>query len=90
MTIDELIEMASDARDQLGGDAEVRIAYQPNYPLRGDLVAVTVPEEDPYDEGECAAGQENDERMLWLAAGAVSYGENPYGPAWAWPKDGDW
>jgi hypothetical protein len=85
MTIDQLIEAATEARDELGGDAEIRIAWQPDYPIRGTLQAVTVPEsDDPYEEGESAAGQENDGHMLWLAAGAVGYGENPYGPAWAW------
>ena len=32
MTIDELIELAAEAREDLGGDAQVRIAYQPGYP----------------------------------------------------------
>ena len=39
MTIDELIELAPDAREDLGGDAQVRIAYQPGYPLRAALSA---------------------------------------------------
>jgi hypothetical protein len=34
MTIDQLSELAQDAREDLGGDAPVRIAYQPGYPLR--------------------------------------------------------
>jgi hypothetical protein len=29
MTIDELIELAQDAREDLGGDTQIRIAYQP-------------------------------------------------------------
>jgi hypothetical protein len=90
MTIDQLIEAAQEARDELGGDAEVRIAYQPNYPLRGILQAVTVPEDDPYDEDNSASGQDNDGKMLWLAAGAVDYGENPYGPEWAWNGVSAW
>lgn len=91
MTIDQLIEAAEEAREALGGSAEVRIAYQQSYPLRGTLDAVTVPEDDdPYDEGETAAGQENDGRMLWLAAGTAPYGENPYGPEWAWGGVSAW
>ena len=43
MTIDGLIELAQDAREDLGGDAQVRIAYQPGYPLRAALGFVTVP-----------------------------------------------
>jgi hypothetical protein len=84
MTIDQLIEAAQEAREELGGDAEIRVAYQSNYPIRGILQAVTVPQEDPYPEDESAAGQEDDGLMLWLAVGPAPYHENPYGPAWAW------
>jgi hypothetical protein len=91
MTIDQLIEAAQEACEELGGDAGVRIAYQQNYPLRGTLQAVTVPEsDDPYEEGGMAAGQENDSRMLWLAVGSVEYGENPYGPESAWNGVSAW
>jgi hypothetical protein len=34
MTINELTELAQDARDDLGGDAQIRIARQPGYPIR--------------------------------------------------------
>lgn len=44
MTIDELIEELENARDDLGGHAEVRIAYQQNYPLRGTIARVTAPD----------------------------------------------
>jgi hypothetical protein len=43
MTIDELIELAQEAREDLGGDAQVRIALQPAYPLRAALLYVTIP-----------------------------------------------
>jgi hypothetical protein len=68
MTIDELIELAQDAREDLGGDAQVRIAYQPGYPLRAGLRCVTVPPStDPSDLcslDESASGQQNDGRFL--------------------------
>ena len=88
MTIDELIELASDAREDLGGDAQVRIAYQPGYPLRAALDYVTVPFSiDPaelYGRDETAAGQEDDGRFLWLATGDLPDRENRYAPGWAW------
>jgi hypothetical protein len=84
MTIDELISELEEARDELGGEAEVRVAYQQNYPLRGAVAAVTVPGEEPYDEGESAPGQDNDANMCWIAVGSVPYPENSYGPSWAW------
>lgn len=85
MTLDELIQELESAREDLGGDAEVRIAYQENYPLRGTVARVTVPEmDDPYSDGESATGQEKDGSMVWIAVCSAPYDENPYGPAWAW------
>jgi hypothetical protein len=88
MTINELIELAEDAREDLGGDAQVRIAYQPGYPLRAALHCVTVPystgPSDLYGADEIAAGQQNDGTFLWLATGDLPAGENPYAPEWAW------
>jgi hypothetical protein len=88
MTIDELNSLAEEAREDLGGDAQVRIASQPGYPVRAALQYVTIPfSSDPgdlYDSGEQAPGQQNDGTFLWLAAGEIPDGENPYAPAWAW------
>ena len=88
MTIDELIELASEAREDLGGDAEVRIASQPGWPLRAALACVTIPHStdpsDLYGPDETAAGQEKDGTFLWLATGDLPDGENPYAPEWAW------
>ena len=88
MTVDELIELANEAREDLGGDAQVRIAYQPGYPLRTALQYVTVPySTDPcdlYGPDETAAGQQDDGRFLWLATGDPSDRENLYAPGWAW------
>lgn len=84
-TIDDLISELEEAREQLGGHAQVRIAYQQSYPLRGTIARVTVPDtEDPYDEGTRASGQDDDGHMCWIAVGSAPYSENPYGPAWAW------
>lgn len=88
MTIDQLIELAVGAREDLGGDAQVRIAYQRGYPVRAALQYVTVPPStDPaelYGPDETAAGQQHDGTFLWLAAGDLPDRENPYAPGWAW------
>jgi hypothetical protein len=88
MTIDELITLAEEAREDLGGDAQVRIAFQPGWPLRAALAYVTIPHStDPaelYDPDETASGQGNDGTFLWLATGDLPDGENPYAPGWAW------
>ena len=88
MTIDQLIDLAVEAREDLGGGAQVRIAYQRGYPLRAALQYVTVPfSTDPaelYGPDETAAGQQHDGTFLWLAAGELPDRENPYAPGWAW------
>jgi hypothetical protein len=88
MTIDQLIDLAVEAREDLGGGAQVRIAYQRSYPLRAALQYVTVPfSTDPaelYGPDETAAGQQHDGTFLWLAAGDLPDRENPYAPGWAW------
>lgn len=91
VTIDDLIAQLEEARDTLGGQAPVRVAYQENYPLRGTVAAVTVPEgDDPYGDGESAPGQDGDAGMVWLAVGTAPYDENPYGPKWAWGQADAW
>lgn len=71
LTIDEMIEQLEDARTELGGQAQIRVAYQRNYPLYGTLDAVTVPT-------EC----QDSERRVWLAVGT---GDQGYcDGTWAW------
>jgi hypothetical protein len=91
MTIGDLIQQLEEARDDLGGDPEVRIAYQPNWPLRAAVAYVTIPPcSDPgdlYGEGEAAPGQDKDGRFCWIAASdAAPWDENPYAPRWAWQQ----
>ena len=54
MTIDELIERLEDYRDALGGDAEVRLMTQQNWPFENEIYGVTSGEEinDLYDEDD--------------------------------------
>ena len=95
MTIDELIELATEARQDLGGDAQVRIAYQCGYPLRAALSCVTIPySTDPaelYAPDERAAGQQHDGTFLWLAMGGctASFGSTGTGGfTWLHPTIG--
>jgi hypothetical protein len=40
-TLDELIDALEEMREEVGGDAKVLVATQPNYPLSSRLGAVT-------------------------------------------------
>jgi hypothetical protein len=83
MTLNELIEELQDAADRGHGDIEVRIAYQPNYPLAARIACITTPDDLTDDEEE----EEEDtdgSQVLWLATREVPSSENPYAPRAAW------
>jgi hypothetical protein len=58
---------------QLEPTAEVRVAYQPSYPLAAEIAAVT----DLVESSE--------EGFVWIATSSgVGYSESPYAPRDAW------
>ena len=63
MTIDELIERLGEYRDALGGDTEVRLMTQQNYPFENELAGATclrdIRERDEVDSDD----DENPERF---------------------------
>ncbi len=75
MTLNELIAQLEELRDgEDAGEAEVRVAYQQNYPLAGRLEAITLDRKQDSLPSD----------VLWFAIGSVPYDESPYAPAYAW------
>ena len=53
MTIDELIQRLEEYRDALGGDADVRLMTQSNWPFENEIVGLASGEEiNEPDDGE--------------------------------------
>lgn len=67
MTVRDLI----DALSEQDPDTPVRIAYQPSYPLRGQIACVT-----DYVDADIDA--------VWIAVVPAPHDENPYAPRDAW------
>ncbi len=65
MTINEMIERLEEYRDTLGGDAEVRLMTQSNWPFENDIFGLASGEEindsaddqEPNDDGDVDADQ---------------------------------
>jgi hypothetical protein len=68
MTVQELIELLEELAEEVGEDAEVRVATQPSWPLRHELAEVTAVEG----------------RVFLAASDGHPYGESPYAPRAAW------
>ena len=65
MTVSELIERLETYRDELGGDVEVRLMTQSNWPFENDIFGLASGEEinaakdedDPNDDGDVETDQ---------------------------------
>ena len=82
MTIDDLIEYLEHYRDEIGGDAEVRLMTQPNWPLEYTICGLASQDEmdeQIEDDGEEEEASEetadDDEPVLYIVEGRqVGYG----------------
>lgn len=78
MTIDELIERLQEYRDELGGDADVRLMTQSNWPFENDIVGLAsgaeindaADDDDPDDDGDV----DNDQVVYICEGQQLGYG----------------
>jgi hypothetical protein len=73
MTVSELIDRLRDLEGEGLGECEVRLAFQPNWPLQFEIGGVTEPPMDAEAEGL---------PVVYIAEGS-SITESPYAPRWA-------
>ena len=76
MTINELIERLEDYRDEIGGDAEVRLMTQQNWPFENTIFGLASGEEinaDP-DEDEDDDDVEADQVLYICEGQQLGYG----------------
>ena len=84
MTIDELIERLEDYRDDLGGDCEVRLMTQQNWPFENRIVGLAAgwevnsadhDEGDDEDEEDDEVDEVEDDRANFIVEGEqLGYG----------------
>ena len=75
MNIDELIERLEECRDELSGDAEVRLMTQQQWPFENAIAGVTSAREIRQQEDEEDFDPEGDCEVLYLVEGRqLGYG----------------
>lgn len=94
MNLNQLIERLEEIRESVtaGGELEVRLAVQPNYPIVETLRGVAGPEEflnafEDKDDSDEEFSTERGERagnVVWLVSGGQpsKFDESPYAPGW--------
>lgn len=91
MNINELISMLEDYRDEIGGDAEVRLMTQQNWPFENSIHGLVsgnqineATNEDEGDDDEYE-GDVEDDRVLYIVEGR----QLGYGTKLAWDVVGN-
>jgi len=76
MTIDELIERLEECRDELGGDAEVRLMTQSNWPFENAIAGMTTSKEIRQSDDEDGFDPQGDaDEVAYLVEGQqLGYG----------------
>lgn len=81
MTIDELIQRLEEYRDALGGDTEVRLMTQANWPFENGIAGLASGDEiNDCDDGEGDDEDVDDDRVVFIVEGQ-QFG---YGSKRAW------
>ena len=84
MTIDELIARLEDYRDEIGGDAEVRLMTQQNWPFENSIYGLASGAEiNDYDEDD-EDGEDNDDAAEDAVLFIVEGQQLGYGTKRAW------
>jgi hypothetical protein len=74
-TLDELIEALQEVRDEVGGDAEVRMVTQHNWPLEYTVFGVSTGAQINADEDSLDDGDVSDDNVVYLVEGTqLGYG----------------
>jgi len=76
MTIDELIARLEDYRDEIGGEAEVRLMTQQNWPFENTICGLASGAEiNDFDEDEEDGNDATDDSVLYIVEGQqIGYG----------------
>ena len=76
MTIDELIARLEDYRDEIGGNAEVRLMTQQNWPFENTICGLASGAEiNDFDEDEEDGNDATDDSVLYIVEGQqIGYG----------------
>lgn len=79
MTIDEMIAVLQEAREELGGHCEVVLGDQPNYPFECSIASTCV--DRTLNDGEgaivlCEGRQKGYGKRLWWSETEIQVGED--------------
>jgi hypothetical protein len=85
-TVNDLIEILQELAEDGYGECRIVAAYQPNYPLVGEIDGVIPPEEEDDEDGdpEVTEGEGRKEGVVHVLVGHTPRGMSPYASKRLW------
>lgn len=78
MTVNEMIERLQEVAESGSGDCELRLAFQPSWPLQFTIGGIAEPEDPSRDVESVDAAS-----VIYIVQGDHPSDDSPYAPAWA-------
>jgi hypothetical protein len=84
LTVNEMIERLQEVAENGSGDCELRLAFQPSWPLQFTVGGVAEPG-DPEDPEDPSSDDEpvDAASVVYITEGGHPSIDSPYAPAWA-------
>ena len=83
MKVNEMIERLQEVAESGFGECEMRLAFQPNWPLQFTVAGIATPDDESRDLGEPDEEPDDAATVVYIVEGGHPYGDSPYAPAWA-------
>ena len=83
MTLNELIERLQEAAEDGFGESEVRLAFQPRWPLQFEVAGVSTPNDASRSKGEPDEEPDDVASVIYIVEGNHPHDDSPYAPSWA-------
>jgi len=83
MTVNKMIERLQEVADDGFGEYEVRLAFQPSWPLQFTVAGIAAPDDESRAMGEPDEEPDDAASVVYLVEGGHPDDDSPYAPAWA-------
>jgi hypothetical protein len=83
MTVNEMIERLQEAVDDGFGECEVRLAFQPSWPLQFEIGGVATPDDESRATSEPDEEPNGVSSVVYITEGSHPRDDSPYAPSWA-------
>jgi hypothetical protein len=81
MTVNKMIECLQQAAESGYGDCEVRLAFQPHWPLQFTVAGITTPDDEADSREPDEDGDDELQQAVYIVEGRCP-SASPYAPKW--------